>query len=83
MNRIVFAAVMVCLALPTFAADALPPAKIAKIEVTAQDLQVLALALNKAAATCAVDAVACQIGELKGPLIDKLNAANAEIAKPK
>lgn len=80
MRRILSIALLAAFALPARAEDQ-PKPPTAKIEVSEQDVRVLSAALDIAAAACPTNVTGCQVGELKGPLIEKLNAALVEIQR--
>jgi len=59
-----------------FAADAPPaPPPTAPVNLTADEMNVISAAMNKAAATCATDPDGCVIGMRNKPVQEKLVAA--------
>ena len=68
-------AAIVLLAGPAFAADT--PPQTVPVQLSANDVQVIAAALNLAAGTCTQDSNGCVIGLNKGPILKKLQDAAA------
>ena len=59
-----------------------PPPPTASVSLTMDEMQLIAVSLNKAASACSEDRDACKIGLYKGEVIAKMQAA-ADSLQPK
>jgi len=73
--RLSIIAALALLTASAFAADT--PPQTVPVQLSANDVQVIAAALNMAAGTCTQDSNGCVIGLNKGPILKKLQDAAA------